>query len=82
MIPETKRKEPPREISYKPGIWKGFVRSPIRTRSRRLAEACSNPVKDRVQNNSNDESDSDTPPTPTPKPTTAAQRRDGGKLKA
>ncbi|KAH7418838.1 hypothetical protein BKA64DRAFT_565249 [Cadophora sp. MPI-SDFR-AT-0126] len=43
-IPETIRKAPP-QSSYKPGRWKGFSRSPIRTRSRRLAITCNSPTR-------------------------------------
>jgi tRNA A-37 threonylcarbamoyl transferase component Bud32 len=79
-IPETKRKEP-REISYKAAHWKGFFRSPIRTRSRRAA-ACKKPVDDQVLESGSESDDSDTPPTPTPKPSAAGRRRERGQLAA
>jgi tRNA A-37 threonylcarbamoyl transferase component Bud32 len=75
-IPETKRKEP-RETSYKAAHWKGFFRSPIRTRSRRAA-TCKKPVDNQVLESSSESDDNDTPPTPTPKPSTAGRRRHRG----
>ncbi|KAJ9655814.1 hypothetical protein H2201_008724 [Coniosporium apollinis] len=69
-IPETVRRERPHS-SYKPGRWKGFLRSPIRTRSRRLAAACYEP-RDNGDNSGDGDGDGDgddhTPPTPTPGP--------------
>lgn len=76
-IPETERKSP-REISYKASRWKGFIGSPIRTRSRRLADACNKPVAEQVYESGN-ESDDDNPPTPTPRRAAAVPRRGRGK---
>ncbi|KAG9228961.1 hypothetical protein BJ875DRAFT_489361 [Amylocarpus encephaloides] len=64
-IPETIRKAP-HHSSYKPGPWKGFSRSPIRTRARRLALACNNQVDDSPHDDGNEGDDNDDPPTPTP----------------
>ncbi|KAG9229511.1 hypothetical protein BJ875DRAFT_507895 [Amylocarpus encephaloides] len=55
-IPETIRKAP-FYSSYKPGPWKGFSRSPIRTRARCVALTCNDNVDNHVEN----------PPTPTPR---------------
>ncbi|KAJ9634904.1 hypothetical protein H2199_008768 [Coniosporium tulheliwenetii] len=69
-IPETVRKERPHS-SYRPGRWKGFLRSPIRTRSRRLAAACKEPGDDGDNSGDADgdgDGDDHTPPTPTPRP--------------
>ncbi|RFU25118.1 hypothetical protein B7463_g11219, partial [Scytalidium lignicola] len=75
-IPETDRKAPP-DSAYKASRWKGFLRSPIRTRSR---DVCSNPEGDQVRDKSDDEVD--TPPSPTPKRAATAQRRGRRKLTA
>jgi hypothetical protein len=75
-IPETKRKER-RETSYKAAHWKGFFRSPIRTRSRRAA-ACKKPVDDQVPESGSESDDNDTPPTPTPKPSATGRHRQRG----
>ncbi|KAI1846941.1 hypothetical protein JX265_014015 [Neoarthrinium moseri] len=58
-IPETERK-PPRASPYKSQRWKGFKRSPIRTRSHCKEQS-------HVQRDANDDSDGDeyTPPSPT-----------------
>ncbi|KAK5146187.1 hypothetical protein LTR04_001103 [Oleoguttula sp. CCFEE 6159] len=67
-IPETIRKE--RNLSaYKPSRWKGFRRSPIRTRSRCL------PAEDsrRMEDEDDDEGD-DAPPTPTPARSTRSSK--------
>lgn len=62
-IPETDRK-PRREPPYKAQRWKGFVRSPIRTRSRCL------PPQDGPQQSTDDsDDDADESPSPTPNPT-------------
>ncbi|KAF5023369.1 hypothetical protein F66182_4572 [Fusarium sp. NRRL 66182] len=63
-IPATHRK-PRRVTPYKPPHWKGFVRSPIRTRSKCL------PPMDVKRRSSNEDSDSDDQrsPSPTPNPT-------------
>ncbi|KFY32082.1 hypothetical protein V493_00531, partial [Pseudogymnoascus sp. VKM F-4281 (FW-2241)] len=66
-IPETERKAP-RSSPYNASRWKGFQRSPIKTRSRVLAATCSEPVSDQARDRSGD--DDDTPPTPTPNRTT------------
>ncbi|KAI9146620.1 Reticulocyte-binding protein [Paramyrothecium foliicola] len=58
-IPTSNRK-PQRETPYKPSRWKGFVRSPIRTRSR-----CS-PSEHTKQQPSSEDSDSDESPFFTP----------------
>jgi tRNA A-37 threonylcarbamoyl transferase component Bud32 len=68
-IPETVRKAPPHS-PYKPGRWKGFVRSPIRTRARRLAAACNTYNGDHVDDYGDESDDNDTPPTPAPNRTT------------
>ncbi|WAO93440.1 Protein kinase domain-containing protein [Fusarium falciforme] len=60
-IPETDRK-PRRETTYKAQRWKGFVRSPIRTRSRCL------PPQDGAQQPSGDDSDDDDDESPSPTP--------------
>jgi hypothetical protein len=70
-IPETERKA--RRDSYKARRWKGFFRSPIRTRSRRLAATCDNPADGQVHDSDDEEDDNDTPFTPTPN-RTARQR--------
>ncbi|OBT85169.1 hypothetical protein VE02_05617 [Pseudogymnoascus sp. 03VT05] len=62
-IPETERKAP-RSSPYNASRWKGFQRSPIKTRSRVLAATCSKPVNDQAREKSDE--DDDTPPTPTP----------------
>ncbi|KAK2681990.1 hypothetical protein RAB80_003783 [Fusarium oxysporum f. sp. vasinfectum] len=63
-IPATDRK-PRRETPYKAQRWKGFVRSPIRTRSRCL------PPPDGAQPPTDDseDDDDDKSPSPTPNPT-------------
>ncbi|OBT59278.1 hypothetical protein VE04_00367 [Pseudogymnoascus sp. 24MN13] len=66
-IPETERKAP-RSSPYNASRWKGFKRSPIKTRSRLLAATCSKPVNDQAREKSDE--DDDTPPTPTPNRTT------------
>jgi hypothetical protein len=76
-IPETERKQP-HEISYKPGRWKGFVRSPIRTRSRRVADPCPRPADGRVHESHSESDSSDTPPTPTPNRTATGRRKEPG----
>jgi hypothetical protein len=59
-IPETERKEKKRATPYKPQRWKGFARSPIRTRSRCLpAEGGAQPPS------SDDENDRGESPSPT-----------------
>ncbi|KAH9203516.1 hypothetical protein DL95DRAFT_399263 [Leptodontidium sp. 2 PMI_412] len=63
-IPETIRKAPP-QSSYKPSRWKGFSRSPIRTRSRRLALTCNSPADIQVHDGSDEDDDNDIP-SPTP----------------
>ncbi|KAH7234649.1 uncharacterized protein BKA55DRAFT_543834 [Fusarium redolens] len=83
-IPETKRKEK-RVTPYRPQRWKGFVCSPIRTRSRCL------PAESGAQQPSDDDNDYDGSPSPTsdrvrccketsviPKDTKSSNRRDGG----
>ncbi|RTE69084.1 hypothetical protein BHE90_016537 [Fusarium euwallaceae] len=61
-IPETDRK-PRRETTYKAQRWKGFIRSPIRTRSRCL------PPQDVAQQPTDDsDDDDDESPSPTPNP--------------
>ncbi|RTE69093.1 hypothetical protein BHE90_016528 [Fusarium euwallaceae] len=61
-IPETDRK-PRRETTYKAQRWKGFIRSPIRTRSRCL------PPQDVAQQPTEDsDDDDDESPSPTPNP--------------
>ncbi|KAI8686560.1 Protein kinase domain-containing protein [Fusarium keratoplasticum] len=60
-IPETDRK-PRRETTYKAQRWKGFIRSPIRTRSRCL------PPQDGAQQPSGDDSDDDDDESPSPTP--------------
>lgn len=74
-IPETERKQR-HEISYKPGRWKGFVRSPIRTRSRRVADPCLRPGDARVHESSSESDSNDTPPTPTPNRTATGRRQE------
>ncbi|KAI9746369.1 MAG: hypothetical protein M1818_000081 [Claussenomyces sp. TS43310] len=69
-IPETERKDP-REISYKPGRWKGFIRSPIRTRSRGAEATCKKPVDDEGHKSDSESDDNNSPPTPTPRRTGA-----------
>ncbi|KFY26001.1 hypothetical protein V491_01494 [Pseudogymnoascus sp. VKM F-3775] len=66
-IPETERKAS-RFSPYNASRWKGFKRSPIKTRSRVLAATCSKPVNDQPRERSDE--DDDTPPTPTPNRTT------------
>ncbi|KAK2468737.1 hypothetical protein H9L39_19664 [Fusarium oxysporum f. sp. albedinis] len=63
-IPVTDRK-PRHEVTYKAHSWKGFVRSPIRTRSRCV------PPQDGAQQPGGDDSndDNDDNPSPTTKPT-------------
>lgn len=80
-IPETERKEP-YEISYKPSRWKGFVRSPIRTRSRRLADPCNGPVSGRAYESHSESDSNDTPPTPTPNRNGTGQRKERGQSTA
>ncbi|KJZ70009.1 hypothetical protein HIM_10590 [Hirsutella minnesotensis 3608] len=70
-IPATDRK-PRRETSYKAQRWKGFVRSPIRTRSRCL------PPQDGTQQPSGDDSDDDGDGSPCPTPSPAVSH--GGAL--
>ncbi|KAI8658996.1 Protein kinase domain-containing protein [Fusarium keratoplasticum] len=70
-IPETDRK-PRRETTYKAQRWKGFVRSPIRTRSRCL------PPQDGAQQPSDDDSDDDDDESPSPTPNSGVSR--GGAL--
>lgn len=72
-IPETIRKAPP-QSSYKPGRWKEVSRSPIRTRSRRLAIACNNPTDVQVHDSGDEDDDNDTP---SPTPDRNARRRVG-----
>ncbi|KAI8680540.1 Protein kinase domain-containing protein [Fusarium keratoplasticum] len=67
-IPETDRK-PRRETTYKAQRWKGFVRSPIRTRSRCL------PPQDGAQQPSGDDSDDDDDESPSPTPNPGVSRR-------
>ncbi|KAF2241424.1 hypothetical protein BU26DRAFT_525246 [Trematosphaeria pertusa] len=58
-IPETVRKgKEPRASPYKPSRWRGFQRSPIRTRS-----SCKRP--DNMSNPEDDSDDEDAPPSPT-----------------
>jgi hypothetical protein len=66
-IPKTIRKAP-RHSSYKPGNWKGFTRSPIRTRtqSRRLVSACYDNVDKRVYSSSDKDNNNEDPLSPTP----------------
>ncbi|KAL5349529.1 hypothetical protein ACLOAV_005824 [Pseudogymnoascus australis] len=66
-IPETERKAP-RSSPYNASRWKGFQRSPIKTRSRVLAATCNKSIDDQAREKSDD--DDDTPPTPTPNRTT------------
>ncbi|KAH8655744.1 hypothetical protein BX600DRAFT_483015 [Xylariales sp. PMI_506] len=61
---DTDRKKSPRVSPYKPQRWKGFVRSPIRTRSRRCQEPTSKP---NYRDSDPDDDDDATPPSPTPK---------------
>ena len=75
-IPETERKEP-RERSYRPGLWKGFARSPIQTRARRSADTCK-PIDDRVYESHDESDDNGTPRTPTPSHLTARRSRKQG----
>ncbi|KAM6513630.1 hypothetical protein FALCPG4_016013 [Fusarium falciforme] len=70
-IPATDRK-PRRETPYKAQRWKGFVRSPIRTRSRCL------PPRDGAQQPSDDSSDDDDDESPCPTPNPGVSR--GGAL--
>lgn len=63
-IPETDRK-PRRETPYKAQRWKGFVRSPIRTRNR-----CK-PSQDGTQQPGGDDSDDDDDESPCPTPNPA-----------
>ncbi|EPE03243.1 serine threonine protein kinase [Ophiostoma piceae UAMH 11346] len=67
-IPETDRK-PRRETPYKSQRWKGFVRSPIRTRSQCL------PPQDGMQQPSGDDSDDDSDESPSPTPKLGASHR-------
>lgn len=60
-IPATDRK-PQRETPYKAQRWKGFVRSPIRTRSRCL------PPQDGAQQPTDDSEDEDDDESPSPMP--------------
>ncbi|KAG4266663.1 hypothetical protein FPRO04_13218 [Fusarium proliferatum] len=60
-IPATDRK-PQRETPYKAQRWKGFVRSPIRTRSRCL------PPQDGAQQPTDDSEDKDDDESPSPMP--------------
>ncbi|EXL39778.1 hypothetical protein FOCG_17630 [Fusarium oxysporum f. sp. radicis-lycopersici 26381] len=66
-IPATDRK-PRRETPYKAQRWKGFVRSPIRTRSRCLPpqDGAQQPTDD---SEDDDDDDDDESPSPTPNPT-------------
>jgi hypothetical protein len=66
-IPETERKAP-RSSPYNASRWKGFKRSPIKTRSRLLAATCNKSIDDQAREKSDE--DDDTPPTPTPNRTT------------
>ena len=72
-IPETERKEL-RETSYKAANWKGFFRSPIRTRSGRAA-ACNKPMHDQVPESGSESDDDGTPPSPTPRLSAIGRRR-------
>ncbi|KAH6696536.1 hypothetical protein BKA61DRAFT_623125 [Leptodontidium sp. MPI-SDFR-AT-0119] len=65
-IPETVRKAPPHS-PYKPGRWKGFFRSPIRTRARGLTLTCNDKVDHLLSNSSGEGDDNNNPPSPTPK---------------
>ncbi len=67
-IPETERKAP-RFSPYNASRWKGFNRSPIKTRSRLLAATCNKTVNDQAREKSDEDEDGDTP-TPTPNRTT------------
>jgi len=68
-IPETVRKgKEPRASPYKPHRWKGFERSPIRTRSR-----CQPP--DATVRRQEEDDDAEDPPSPTP-----TQPRTGGRV--
>ncbi|OBT81382.1 hypothetical protein VE02_10159 [Pseudogymnoascus sp. 03VT05] len=62
-IPETERKAP-RCSPYNASRWKGFTRSPIKTRSRLQTATCNKPVIDQAREKSDE--DDDNPPTPTP----------------
>ncbi|KAI0423988.1 hypothetical protein F5Y09DRAFT_336142 [Xylaria sp. FL1042] len=61
-IPQTDRKPPRDSPLYKPPRWKGFVRSPIKTRSRRCRPGNSDTCP-REKSDSDDE-DSKDPPSP------------------
>jgi tRNA A-37 threonylcarbamoyl transferase component Bud32 len=74
-IPETIRKAP-HHSAYKPGHWKGFSRSPIRTRARRGALTCNDKVDDQFPSSGDEGDDNDDdPPTPTPKRTGCAVKQ-------
>lgn len=64
-IPETIRKAP-RHSAYKSGSWKGFSRSPIQTRARRLAAGCNKKADEQACDSGGDNDDNEGPPTPTP----------------
>ncbi|KAL5351074.1 hypothetical protein ACLOAV_004649 [Pseudogymnoascus australis] len=68
-IPETERKAS-RSSPYIASRWRGFNRSPIKTRSRLLAATCNKPGNDQARDKSDEDEDDDTPPTPTPHRTT------------
>ncbi|KAL1845632.1 hypothetical protein Daus18300_014487 [Diaporthe australafricana] len=69
-IPATVRKAKERASPYKPQRWRGFTRSPIRTRSRCQQPNIQSPYDD------NDDDGNDAPPSPSPGQLT----RSGGKL--
>jgi tRNA A-37 threonylcarbamoyl transferase component Bud32 len=75
-IPETVRKAS-RHSSYRPSNWKGFTRSPIRTRAqtRHLASACRDNVDDQVHSSSDEDNDNEDPPSPTPNKTDRAVKQ-------
>ncbi|KFY96895.1 hypothetical protein V498_02406 [Pseudogymnoascus sp. VKM F-4517 (FW-2822)] len=75
-IPETERKAP-RSSPYNASRWKGFQRSPIKTRSRLLAATCNKPGNDQARDKSDEDEDDDTPPTPTPHRTTRPRNGQG-----
>lgn len=64
-IPETVRKAP-FHSAYIPSRWKGFNRSPIRTRSRRVGTICNENADDHQDSSSNEGDGNEGPSTPTP----------------
>lgn len=78
MIPETDRKPGQPPSAYKPGRWKKFVRSPIRTRARCAQAAHESPRHEDSDENDGDSGPNQPSPTPAPRSTWSKPRPNTG----